>query len=1684
MNWPFASWWKRKNVPVLKDLSKIRLQLENLEDRAVPTASPLDGEFLVNTQIASSQYLQSVAMDADGDAVVAWAANNNNPDNSVYGVFVQRYFRDLADGGRLKPRGVETAVNTTTFSSQTNPAVAMDAVGNYVVAWQSFSQDSAGWGIYARSYNSVGVSTSNEFRVNTTVTNDQTAPAIAMTPTGGYVVTWTSVGLDGSSEIFAQRFTREGFTLGSEIPVNTTVAGEQTDSRVAIDAQGNFVVTWATDNQDGQGKAIFARRFKNDGTALSGEFQVNTFVAADQIFPDVAMDYQGNFTITWTSGSNQDGAANGVFFQRFSNTGARLGTEARANTFTTSDQQNSRIVMNSLGNFTIVWQSQGQDGNSWGIFGQNFNRDGAALGNEFRINTTTPSSQRLPAVGGSADGDYLVTWASFGQDGSAEGTYGQFFSEPVDVVGPTIPYVFQPNGIAVINDGTVVPVPLASATLVFSENMWTLGGTTGLHSVTNKANWSLTRNGIDFSSRIRDITFSLNAATNRYEAVVTFIENLGVGSYVLTAKGAIFDFNGNPLDGGNDGLPYGENFNRSFSIPNTAPIEIFVTTNINPPFPPPQASVFENSPEGTVIGTVITDDTDLPDRGRYRYDLLDDAGGRFALRRVTNASGLDEYSLIVLDGTLLNFEVSAGHTVVIRATDTQGATVVDAVTIPVLNVNEAPTITLPDTHPSLDSAGALTFSAANGNPIFVADPDAFSNTVSVTLNTAPGNILTLGSTSGVGNVIGDGTNIVSFEGTIANVIAAMDGLTITPQPGFTVIDAKIDVTVDDLFNSHDPTAPHIKNVVTQSLVVPRLLDSVFPELKLNTTIPGNQTTPSVAMTLNGNFIAVWAGQGSTTTLDKDQFGIYGRLFNRSGIPTTAEFLVNTTTTLSQTQPKVAINAHGDFVVVWTSRLQDGSGDGIYAQRFNTVGEKIGKEFRVNTIVAGDQNSPDVSMDADGDFIVTWTDRSSGVTFIKAQRFKIETEAASTEGAVRIGGEFTISAGPSQQSSVATDYEGAFVVSWTQQDPATGRWDVFTKLYNSGGALRFGPFKFNIQSSISPISNSVAMDYDGNYVLGFTSDFESRAYRFNKDGAFLASARAFNPTTTVEDVTMNLEGSYGVASTSNFQTNDFLESTFQPFNRNSGQAEMFLQTANNTLPGLQRASSVSMDAEGDYVVAWQSNYQEQISGVFQGYGVYARVYRVPVDHVGPSVTSIYRIGSDDRILPGQPLQDGLINKLVVVFSEDMNVSGGAAGANSVLNPANYILERRETSGAYTVQTGAVASVDFLFNTATGRFEATLNFAANLAGGHYRLKFDASKLQDVAGNNLLPRIALTGEVPAQTAYFHVVEFDINRTPTNIILSKNTIMEGSAVGAVVGKLTATDTDDNQTATFSLVSNPGNAFRIVGNVLQVRTPSALDFERDPLLTVRVRVTDSANGVFERDFFIKVLNGNDRPFNQNPTALNMFRNGTLVFNAVNGNQIRVFDPDGYVNPVQVTLTATFGTFRAASLVGVTATGNGTGNVTLRGTQWAVNNAMNGLRFTPPTGRTGTATITVTTNDLGSKLGAALTARTTFTVRVINRAPLAPLPNFTSAFTYNVASGGTLKVSTAFGVLRGKTDLDKDPLTVRLSTSATRGKVVLNANGSFTYSAPAGFTGLVLFKFRYHDGLVSGNEVTVRINVT
>lgn len=272
------------------------------------TGAPLGEEFRTHEPSDDPQFTPAVALDRAGNFVVVWGSENQ--DGDAGGIFGRRYDRSGT------PLGTEFQVNTYTTGAQSSPAVAADADDNVVVAWASAEQDGSEEGILAQRYDGNGGPLGTEFRVNTYTLGSQTHPKIAAEPAGGFLVVWDSRGQDGSGTgIFAQRYDQSAAPEGTEFQVNTFTSGNQAYPTVAVDVAGSILIAWHSSMPDQPHKRVAARLYDSAGAPAGTEIQVSSNTALDDSRPAAAATGEGQFVIAW-EGNDQDGDKVGVFGQR------------------------------------------------------------------------------------------------------------------------------------------------------------------------------------------------------------------------------------------------------------------------------------------------------------------------------------------------------------------------------------------------------------------------------------------------------------------------------------------------------------------------------------------------------------------------------------------------------------------------------------------------------------------------------------------------------------------------------------------------------------------------------------------------------------------------------------------------------------------------------------------------------------------------------------------------------------------------------------------------------------------------------------------------------------------------------------------------------------------------------------------------------------------------------------------------------------------------------------------------------------------------------------------------------------------------------------------------------------------------------------------------------------------------
>ena len=355
--------------------------------------TPLSNEFQVNTTTLGIQFRPAIAMNEAGEFVVVWAHYLYSQNEAS--IQAQRFD---ADANRV---GSELQINTFepgVDDPPTNPEVALGPGGPFIVVWQVNGPEPVGdtdsWHVRGRLYDSNGNPLTDDMRVNTYTTGSQCCALVGMANDGRFTVVYEDgyiaygpLSRDGSATgQFAQQFNADGSFRGADFQVHTYTTGDQYAADMAMDPQGNFIVTWTDyglvppfNGQDGSGAGIFGQKFDKEGGRVGGEFQVNANTAFGQFYSTV--EYSGSFVVAWESyfTTGNDFSYTSIQARHFDDLGVAEGPEFQVNSYATGVQYWPTVASAKNGTFVVAWSDRGlypsytgQDGSLSGVQAQRF----------------------------------------------------------------------------------------------------------------------------------------------------------------------------------------------------------------------------------------------------------------------------------------------------------------------------------------------------------------------------------------------------------------------------------------------------------------------------------------------------------------------------------------------------------------------------------------------------------------------------------------------------------------------------------------------------------------------------------------------------------------------------------------------------------------------------------------------------------------------------------------------------------------------------------------------------------------------------------------------------------------------------------------------------------------------------------------------------------------------------------------------------------------------------------------------------------------------------------------------------------------------------------------------------------------------------------------------------------------
>lgn len=383
--------------------------------------------------VNGNQSAGDVAVNDNRLYTLVWEDNGCDGPGNGTGVYMQRYD---TQNGPSPSSGGPVRISGTVTGDQKNPSVAMDREGDFVVAWEGGGNEDPN-GIYVRAFKKDGTPITEEKLVNTHTAGVQDSPKIAMDfdtgvsngETGHFAVVWHGEG-DGDTEgVFMQRFDSDFRTnvtaVGTNLLVNAYTEGSQKDPGVAMNDFGETVVTWSgPGNAYPSSDEVWMQGYDSNNQPWGGSLNnIKVNSTSPAVKPSIASDKSsepetntvmgGKFIVAYQAGGN--GEINGKLIDRCDAGGCQMGNVEL--NFSNGAGTDPDVAMDYMGNFTVTWeQDDTAAGENVNIHAINYDYLGHRTDNAFRVNDNTygdgGANQTNASVAKDKDGEYFIAWTS------------------------------------------------------------------------------------------------------------------------------------------------------------------------------------------------------------------------------------------------------------------------------------------------------------------------------------------------------------------------------------------------------------------------------------------------------------------------------------------------------------------------------------------------------------------------------------------------------------------------------------------------------------------------------------------------------------------------------------------------------------------------------------------------------------------------------------------------------------------------------------------------------------------------------------------------------------------------------------------------------------------------------------------------------------------------------------------------------------------------------------------------------------------------------------------------------------------------------------------------------------------------------------------------------------------------
>ena len=380
-----------------------------------------------DSSMLSASYNISAYIAADTQIrFVATGLNDGNDEFFVDNIQIA-YNENLNE----KPEFLVNSSNTNSqeTSGQTrgsHQSVAVASNGDYVVVWTEVENTGDLSDVYAQQFNADGSEKNPAFKVNSTSTNEQQWASVASNASGRFVVTWVSQNQDGDGQgIYLKRFDASGNEIDTnDILVNSgRTSGNQTAPSVAVNSQGEMVITWQSDDATNAG--IFAKTFDMSSAAFGDTVPSGLIIVSfgsGMTTPSVDINSEGKFVISWGQGTD-------VYVQRFAADVTSRGFSIKVNTF---NSEFGVVSIQESGDFFVAYRSNQPPFE--GVWVRHYNDDGSDKAPSTKVSSGSGTNHSAPSIAKDLEDNIIIVYEGTG-DGDGQGVFAHKYDSDRNAIG-------------------------------------------------------------------------------------------------------------------------------------------------------------------------------------------------------------------------------------------------------------------------------------------------------------------------------------------------------------------------------------------------------------------------------------------------------------------------------------------------------------------------------------------------------------------------------------------------------------------------------------------------------------------------------------------------------------------------------------------------------------------------------------------------------------------------------------------------------------------------------------------------------------------------------------------------------------------------------------------------------------------------------------------------------------------------------------------------------------------------------------------------------------------------------------------------------------------------------------------------------------------------------------------------